>query len=654
MTSIRIQAENYQSAYDTTVGNRGSNGRRDTPFDVDITASTDVGGGSMVGWTESGEFLNYTVNVATPGTYDIVLRVASGDTDSLATMAFGGVLSNFAIGSTGGWNTWKDVRVSGVNLSAGVQNLRLDILGGRPLLNYIDVIPTGAAPAAPEPTPQPEITPPPAQAASRVEAEDYVAFVDSTSGNRGGKYRSDDVDITNMAGASNGYAVGWTQGGESLTYGFNIAAAGAYDIIVRLATDDANNGLSIGGKSISFGSTGGWNTLKDVRISGVNLSAGVQNLKLDVLAGRPILDYIEVVPAGTGGSGPSLPPGGGTPTPPSGVIKIMPLGDSNTAGRGDRGSYRSTLQNLLAQDGFNVDFVGSSTGGASAPDRDHEGHSGFTINNISAKINSYLSKKPDVILLMLGTNDVLRDNGSGKKGGKLIEPKGASGRLNTLINKITSKLPQTKVFVASIPPLTKTSADLNQVKAFNSKVAQLVKSKGSNVKFVDMYKALSPGDLLSDKIHLTQAGSAKAAKVWRNAIASTLGSFQSTQANSSIEADSVTNASSIVGTSANDSLVGDSGANIFNGLEGDDLLRGGGGKDTFILSLGKGTDTIADFSVGEDLLALSGGLSLDQLTIAQGTGQSSDDTLVFSGNEQLVSLTGVQSDAVTSSSFTRV
>ncbi|MEL7522850.1 MAG: SGNH/GDSL hydrolase family protein, partial [Cyanobacteria bacterium J06553_1] len=296
----------------------------------------------------------------------------------------------------------------------------------------------------------------------------------------------------------------------------------------------------------------------------------------------------------------------------------------------------------------------SSTGGASAPDRNHEGHSGFTINNISAKINSYLSKKPDVILLMLGTNDVLRDNGSGKKGGKLIEPKGASGRLNTLINKITSKLPQTKVFVASIPPLTKTSADLNQVKAFNSKVAQLVKSKGSNVKFVDMYKALSPGDLLSDKIHLTKAGSAKAAKVWRNAIASTLGSFQSTQANSSIEADSVTNASSIVGTSANDSLVGDSGANIFNGLEGDDLLRGGGGKDTFILSLGKGTDTIADFSVGEDLLALSGGLSLDQLTIAQGTGQSSDDTLVFSGNEQLVSLTGVQSDAVTSSSFTRV
>ncbi|MEL7522829.1 MAG: carbohydrate-binding protein, partial [Cyanobacteria bacterium J06553_1] len=349
MTSIRIQAENYQSAYDTTVGNRGSNGRRDTPFDVDITASTDVGGGSMVGWTESGEFLNYTVNVATPGTYDIVLRVASGDTDSLATMAFGGVLSNFAIGSTGGWNTWKDVRVSGVNLSAGVQNLRLDILGGRPLLNYIDVIPTGAAPAAPEPTPQPEITPPPAQATSRVEAEDYVAFVDSTSGNRGGKYRSDDVDITNMAGASNGYAVGWTQGGESLTYGFNIAAAGAYDIIVRLATDDANNGLSIGGKSISFGSTGGWNTLKDVRISGVNLSAGVQNLKLDVLAGRPILDYIEVVPAGSTSTPPANTPPVNTPptnTPPAPSASsraeaedYVAFVDSTSGNRG--GKYRS-------------------------------------------------------------------------------------------------------------------------------------------------------------------------------------------------------------------------------------------------------------------------------------------------------------------------
>src|SRR6516225_2269816 len=68
----RIQAEDYDTGgenvgyYDTTPGNSGGQYRQD---DVDIETTTDTGGGYNVGWIAAGEWLQYTVNVATSGTY---------------------------------------------------------------------------------------------------------------------------------------------------------------------------------------------------------------------------------------------------------------------------------------------------------------------------------------------------------------------------------------------------------------------------------------------------------------------------------------------------------------------------------------------------------------------------------------------------------
>ena len=56
MASIRIEAENYKpggqgvSYYDRSSGNAGRTYRSD---DVDIQATTDVGGGFNVGWIKS-------------------------------------------------------------------------------------------------------------------------------------------------------------------------------------------------------------------------------------------------------------------------------------------------------------------------------------------------------------------------------------------------------------------------------------------------------------------------------------------------------------------------------------------------------------------------------------------------------------------------
>lgn len=125
---------------------------------------------------------------------------------------------------------------------------------------------------------------------------------------------------------------------------------------------------------------------------------------------------------------------------------------------------------------------------------------------------------------------------------------------------------------------------------------------------------------------------------------------------------------------SNDAINGQGGNDLLEGLSGDDLLRGGTGDDTLVGGFGRdtlvggggsdlflftpksGIDTIADFTKGEDLIGLSGGLSFDDLTIIQGTGGSANDTLISitSSNELLAILSGVQADTIKSANFTTV
>ncbi|NET49732.1 MAG: hypothetical protein F6K09_13650, partial [Merismopedia sp. SIO2A8] len=88
--------------------------------------------------------------------------------------------------------------------------------------------------------------------------------------------------------------------------------------------------------------------------------------------------------------------------------------------------------------------------------------------------------------------------------------------------------------------------------------------------------------------------------------------------------------------------------------EGEDLLTGNAGEDVFVLTTGNGTDTITDFVVGEDLLGLSGGLTFEQLTITQGTGNNVNDTLIFEDGKQLAIVNGVEKNLITAEVFTVV
>ena len=75
-----IEAENFDNGgegvgyHDLSSQNSGGDYRA---TGVDIDAAVDSGGGYNVGWAFACEWLAYTVNVATAGTYDIEARVAS-------------------------------------------------------------------------------------------------------------------------------------------------------------------------------------------------------------------------------------------------------------------------------------------------------------------------------------------------------------------------------------------------------------------------------------------------------------------------------------------------------------------------------------------------------------------------------------------------
>ncbi|MBD1835117.1 pre-peptidase C-terminal domain-containing protein [Cyanobacteria bacterium FACHB-472] len=108
---------------------------------------------------------------------------------------------------------------------------------------------------------------------------------------------------------------------------------------------------------------------------------------------------------------------------------------------------------------------------------------------------------------------------------------------------------------------------------------------------------------------------------------------------------------SIFGHGGNDHLFGNNGNDILIGGTGGDTLVGGSGSDRFVLQLAQGTDTINDFLDGTDLIELGSGLTFNSLTISQGIGDNSSNTLILNGGELLAVLTGVQANVLTSADF---
>jgi lysophospholipase L1-like esterase len=237
--------------------------------------------------------------------------------------------------------------------------------------------------------------------------------------------------------------------------------------------------------------------------------------------------------AGNGGAGGSSAAGNGgagggpafQPCPASGSCKIMPFGDSITQGYNVAGGYRAPLFHLALAAEHDITFVGSandysvpSVDGMPFP-KNHEGHGGYTIegnNGIAQFVGTSIpSYKPNIITLMIGTNDINGNNNVAD----------APNRLGKLLDSIFMRDANILVVLAQIVP-TRTDGTNNAVKTYNAAMPDLVSTrvgKGQHIVLVDMYKAFTDDpnykqSLLGDNLHPNQAGYNLMADVWFKAL----------------------------------------------------------------------------------------------------------------------------------------
>ena len=127
--------------YTTATTNQGGQYRLTETVGIE-DCSDSTGIGYDVGYTQSGEWLNYTVNVTTTGTYTLQARVASANNGQYIHVLIDGadVTSNINIPNTGGWQNWQTVSVTTSSITAGQHFLRIYMDNGGLNLNYINLI----------------------------------------------------------------------------------------------------------------------------------------------------------------------------------------------------------------------------------------------------------------------------------------------------------------------------------------------------------------------------------------------------------------------------------------------------------------------------------------------------------------------------------
>jgi endonuclease/exonuclease/phosphatase family metal-dependent hydrolase len=296
---------------DTSSGNSGGAYRQS---DVDLQRASI--GGYNVGWTVPGEWLNYTVTVATAGSYNVTLRAAAISSSSVQVI-LGGVSGTFVVPNTGGWQTWKTFTVP-MTLAAGQQIMTLKIASGEVNVHSV----TAAATATPPPTSGPTpYTGMPFALPGTVAAADFdnggqgVAYSDTSSGNSGGAYRQSDVDL--QRASIGGYNVGWTAPGEWLKYTVKVATAGSYHVTLRAAAISSSSvQVTLGGVSGTFAvpNTGGWQAWKTFTVP-MTLAAGQQMMTLKIASGEV---NVHSVTAAALTPTPTPPPSGG-----GGSVRIL-------------------------------------------------------------------------------------------------------------------------------------------------------------------------------------------------------------------------------------------------------------------------------------------------------------------------------------------
>jgi len=210
------------------------------------------------------------------------------------------------------------------------------------------------------------------------------------------------------------------------------------------------------------------------------------------------------------------------------TLMIMPLGDSITELDWE-GGYRSYLYKLLFDEGFDFDLIGTKNNnhndnnlGFIFPERywDHEGYNSATITGQSGSTwiwNQHIGDKlasnpPDVVLVLLGTNDLNNGCCTGAD---------VRDQMSAFLDQIWD-FDQNITVILGSPPSVRSSTLNNRITDYVSYLPSLVSEKmllGRKIILADHHAVMNTGtDLVGDGIHPSPQGYRKMAQVWYDAI----------------------------------------------------------------------------------------------------------------------------------------
>ncbi|MBT2774510.1 carbohydrate-binding protein, partial [Halomonas sp. ISL-60] len=304
-----LAAVNYDTggqdiAYnDSSENQEGSNFRGDG---VDI-----VGNGSAIGWIENNEWVEYTINVAQAGTYELSFLSALGSTGGAArsiTASFAQgdspytTTSPVSVGFSGSWTTFVPTDSVQVDLEAGVQVLRLTFNGGSQDLASFSLAPItttdNQTPFNDSGTPWEVGDSFTLDAALFDVGGEGISYSDSDPQQEGSNFREGGVDIV-----GNGTAIGWVDAGEWVEYTIDVAQSGTYSLsflastpssdVTITAAVEKDGAFYLQANSLPLPNTGSWSN--PVASDGMllDLQAGEQTLRLTFngSAGSDLMDF---------------------------------------------------------------------------------------------------------------------------------------------------------------------------------------------------------------------------------------------------------------------------------------------------------------------------------------------------------------------------
>ena len=202
-SSVKIEAESYASM-----------------SGVQTEATLDAGGGLNVGWQDNYDWMDYSVNLSSAGTYTVNFRVASyfAGAQFQFKKGDGTILTTVTVPNTGSFQSWQTISAQ-VNLPAGQQTLRIvtSNASGGWNINWFEIQGGSSAPLPPPPAPAPAPS-----GSIRIEAESYSQMYGVQS------------EATLDAGG--GLNIGWQDNNDWMDYSVNMASAGTYSVSFRVAS----------------------------------------------------------------------------------------------------------------------------------------------------------------------------------------------------------------------------------------------------------------------------------------------------------------------------------------------------------------------------------------------------------------------------------